>query len=163
MQSFSAIDFETATGYQKSASAVGIVTVENGRIVDEFYSLIQPPGNEFWWQNIRVNGITPQHTRNAPFFTELYPEIKKRLECRKVVAHNESFDRNVLKKVMNYYYLDYSELNLPEKWECTLKIYKAKGFKPTNLHICCQKMGIDLIHHEALSDARAAAKLYLLK
>jgi DNA polymerase III subunit epsilon len=163
MQSFSAIDFETATGYQNSACAVGIVTVENGRIIDEYFSLIQPPGNEFWWQNIRVHGITPQHTRKAPDFSEIYPEIKKRLKGRIVVAHNESFDRNVLKKTMNYYYLDYTELQLPERWECTFKIYKAKGFKPTNLHVCCQKMGIDLIHHEALSDARAAAKLYLLK
>jgi DNA polymerase III subunit epsilon len=163
MNLFSAIDFETATGYQNSACAVGIVTVENGRIIDEYYSLIQPPGNEYWWQNIRIHGITPQQTRNAPDFSEIFPEIKKRLKERIVVAHNESFDRNVLKKCMNYYYLDYSKLNLPERWECTFRIYKAKGFKPTNLQICCQRMGIELFHHEALSDARATAKLYLLK
>jgi DNA polymerase-3 subunit epsilon len=163
MFSFSAIDFETATSYHNSACAVGIVMVENGRIVEEFYSLIQPPDNEFSWQNSRVHGIGPRHTRNAPVFIEIYPEIQKRLKNRMIVAHNESFDRNVLRKTMTFNNLDYADLELPEKWECTLKIYQAKGFKPANLHICCQRMGIDLLHHEALSDARASARLYLLK
>lgn len=41
--SFAAIDFETATGYMESACSVGIVTVTDGVITDEYYSLIQPP------------------------------------------------------------------------------------------------------------------------
>ena len=45
--SFAAIDFETATGYMESACAVGIVTVTDGEITDEYYSLIQPPENEY--------------------------------------------------------------------------------------------------------------------
>ena len=40
--SFVAIDFETATGYMESACSVGIVTVTDGIITDEYYSLIQP-------------------------------------------------------------------------------------------------------------------------
>ncbi|WP_394759447.1 exonuclease domain-containing protein, partial [Flavobacterium sp.] len=80
-----------------------------------------------------------------------------------VVAHNESFDRNVLMKSMALYGLDYTDLNISEKWECTVKIYKAKGLKPTKLSDCCREMDIKLNHHEALSDARACAKLYLLK
>ena len=42
--SFAAIDFETATGYMESACAVGIVTVTDGEITDEYYSLIQQIG-----------------------------------------------------------------------------------------------------------------------
>lgn len=41
--SFVAIDFETATGYMESACSVGIVTVTDGIITDEYCSLIQPP------------------------------------------------------------------------------------------------------------------------
>jgi DNA polymerase III epsilon subunit-like protein len=41
---FTAIDFETAIGHHPT---VGIVTVENGVIVDEFVSLIRPPNNEY--------------------------------------------------------------------------------------------------------------------
>ena len=163
MPSFTAIDFETATGYQNSACAVGIVMVERGKIIEEFYTLIQPPNNEYWLQNINIHGITPKHTRHSPTFSAIYPEIKKRLSKRVMVAHNESFDRNVLLKTMNHYQLNYSELYLTEKWECTCKIYRAKGFNPATLNACCRQLGIDLVHHEALSDARAAAKLYLLK
>jgi DNA polymerase-3 subunit epsilon len=79
------------------------------------------------------------------------------------VAHNESFDRNVLAKSMALYGLDYESLNIGSRWECTVKIYKAKGLKPTKLSDCCREMRIELNHHEALSDARACAKLYLLR
>jgi DNA polymerase III epsilon subunit-like protein len=37
---FTAIDFETAIGHHPCS--VGIVTVENGVVVDEFVSLIRP-------------------------------------------------------------------------------------------------------------------------
>lgn len=64
--SFAAIDFETATGYMESACAVGIVTVTDGEITDEYYSLIQPPENEYWRANMLVHGITPGMTESLP-------------------------------------------------------------------------------------------------
>ena len=162
IDSFVAIDFETATGYRDSACAVGIVTVENGSIVDEYFSLIQPPDNYYWHQNVRVHGITPEMTKSAPGFHAVYPEIKKRLQGRTVVAHNESFDRSVLKNVMRMYRFDYDELEIEDKWECTLRIYRAQGYKPCDLGTCCYRNDILLNHHEALSDARGCALLYQL-
>jgi DNA polymerase III subunit epsilon len=158
---FVAIDFETATGYHPCS--VGIVSVENGIIVDEFVTLIQPPNNEYSPFTIQVHGIRPKDTLYSKSFIELYPEIKKRLQNKIVVAHNESFDRNVLAKSMARYGIDYSDLNIASRWECTVKIYKAKGLKPAKLSDCCRAMNIALNHHEALSDARACAKLYLMK
>ena len=113
--SFAAIDFETATGYMESACAVGIVTVTDGEITDEYYSLIQPPENEYWRANMLVHGITPGMTESLPGFHAIYPEVKKRLQGNVVVAHNEQFDRNVLKNTMRMYGLDYDERyrNLP--------------------------------------------------
>ena len=159
---FTAIDFETATGYAYSACAVGIVTVEDGIITEEYHTLIQPPDNEYWYRNVMVHGIRPVQTLEMPTFDTLFPEIRKRLQGRKLVAHNEGFDRNVLMKTMRYYGLYYDELALPNTWECTLKIYKKKGYRPANLKACSLRHGIELNHHEALSDARACAKLYLL-
>jgi DNA polymerase-3 subunit epsilon len=160
---FTAIDFETATGHRNSACAVGIVTVENGEIVDQYCTLIRPPNNEYWFGNINVHGIRPADTASAPTFAELYPEIKKRLGGRTVVAHNESFDRSVLKNTMSHYGLDYGDLGLPDRWECTVRIYRAKGFQPCKLSDCCRRLKIELNHHEALSDALACAQLYLLR
>lgn len=158
---FTAIDFETATGKRYSACAVGITTIENGKIIDEYCSLIQPPDNEYSYFNIQVHGITENDTANALFFPGVYPEIKKRLAGKTIVAHNESFDRSVLLKTMEYYNLDYSELGISNQWECTLKIYRKKGYNPASLDVCCQRQGIKLNHHEALSDARGCAMLYL--
>ena len=158
---FTAIDFETATGKRNSACAVGIVTVENDAITEEYYSLIQPPENTYIHWNIAVHGIRPQDTENSPTFSDVYPEIKKRLQGRTLVAHNESFDRSVLKRTMEHYALDYTELGLADRWECTMRIYKAKGFVPYKLDACCGRMAIPLKHHEALSDAIGCAHLYL--
>ena len=50
---FTAIDFETAIGHHPCS--VGIVTVENGVIVDEFVTLIKPPKNEYSPFTIKVH------------------------------------------------------------------------------------------------------------
>ena len=159
---FVAIDFETATAQRNSPCSVGIVTVENGVIVDEFHALIKPPNNEYNWRNIEVHGITERDTYNAPKFDLVYLEIKSRMAGKVIVAHNESFDRSVLTKTMLEFGIDYSDMQLSDKWECTMKIFKAKGYVPAKLDACCRKHGIQLQHHDALSDARACAKLYLV-
>ena len=156
---FVAIDFETATRHH--ICAVGIVTVQDGEIIDEYHTLIKPPKNEYNWHNIQVHGISENDTKNSKRFNEMFPEIEKRISNKLVIAHNESFDRNTLIKTMNDYHIDYSELNISEKWECTMKIYRKKGYKPASLDACCKHENIELNHHEALSDARACAKLYL--
>ena len=158
--SFAAIDFETATKHH--ICSVGIVTFENGKITDEYHTLIQPPNNEYNWHNIQVHGITQNDTLHIPNFYHIYPEIKKRIYGKTLVAHNESFDRNVLSKTMRDYNIEYSDLNIANKWECTLKIYRAKGYSPANLNACCKIHGIELQHHQALSDARACAQLFLI-
>lgn len=160
---FTAIDFETATNQPESACAIGIVTVNEGVITDEYYTLIQPPYNQYNYHNIRVHGINPNHTENEKTFHGHFSEISRRLFGRTIVAHNESFDRNVLMQTMSHYGLYYDKLELADRWECTCKIYRAKGYKPANLKYCSDRNNIQLNHHEALSDARACAKLYLLR
>ncbi|WP_163710244.1 3'-5' exonuclease [Mangrovibacterium lignilyticum] len=157
---FVAIDFETAKDHH--VCAVGIVTVENGMITDEYYSLIQPPENKYNWHNIQVHGITEKDTRYAPTFVQVYPEIKQRLSGKVVVAHNESFDRSALMKTMADFGLSYAELDIASRWECTMKLCKASNKYPSGkLNECCAVHGIKLNHHEALSDARACAELFL--
>ncbi len=61
--------------------------------------------------NIAVHGIHPQDTVAAPTFEALYPEIRARLQDSTLVAHNEVFDRSVLKRTMEHHALDYTELD----------------------------------------------------
>ena len=158
---FVAIDFETATYDKSSACAVGIVTVEDNLITDKYYTLIQPPNNKYYWQNIRVHHIKPQETFGKPTFYDLFPQIIDRLQNKLIVAHNESFDRNVMRGSMEYYGLEYDDYNLGRRWECTYKIYRDLGYKPAKLSSCCARKGIELNHHHALSDAEGCAQLYL--
>lgn len=159
---FVAIDFELANGVRNSVCSVGIVVVEGGEIVDEYYSLVRPPKNQYHWGNSRVTKIYAKDTKHSPSFLDIYPEIQKRIQGRNMVAHNEDFDRDVLKVVMQYYGLDVKKLMLPEKWECTVEIFKAKEVASAKLNRLCQQYNIEIEHHNALSDARACALLYLL-
>ncbi|WDF68952.1 exonuclease domain-containing protein [Sphingobacterium oryzagri] len=160
---FTAIDFELATAAYNSVCAVGIVKVVDDEIVEQFHSLVRPPDNKYMWQTTRVHGIKPKDTAEAPTFLDLYPTIAAMLRGSFMVAHNEKFDREVLIKTMAHYGLDYKDLALKSVWECTSNIYRIKGFKKTKLSICCKIMGIDLHHHDPLSDAKASAQLYLLQ
>lgn len=158
---FTAIDFETATYARDSACAVGVVTVENQQIVDSYYTLIRPPGNLYYAQTIEVHGIHPHDTENAKSFAEIFPDIAERIHGRTVVAHNASFDRGVLQHCMASSGLDYEDLDISNRWQCTLQIYRRKGFKPCRLSDCCRALNVDLEHHHAMSDALACAELYL--
>ncbi len=159
---FVAIDFETATASKDSACAVGVVWVQGLDIVEEYYTLIQPPNNEYNFYNTRVHGIRAKDTEQAPTFLEVYPKIKSILQGKKMVAHNSAFDRDVLLHIMLSYGLDFSDLQLPKRWDCTVKIYRKKGLHKVNLAACSKLYGIDLLHHNALSDAKACAKLYMI-
>lgn len=161
MDTFTAIDFELATSEYTSVCSIGIVNVLAGEIVNEFYSLIQPPNNKYMWQTTRVHGIKAKDTIEAPTFAQIFDVISPLLMNQKMVAHNEGFDRSVLQKTMQMIGLQYKTLHLPEKWECTSDIYRQRGFVKTKLSVCCDLMGIELDHHDALSDARGSALLYL--
>ena len=69
-----------------------------------------------------------------------------------IVGHNISFDKNCLRNVLNYYMLDQPEY----KEHCTYNIYGE------SLDKCCYRYKIELNHHNALSDAKACASLFLL-
>lgn len=50
MNNFTAIDFETTTGYRNSICQVGLVQVKNGIIINEINILVQPPDNYYWYR-----------------------------------------------------------------------------------------------------------------
>ena len=158
---FVAIDFETATQARDSACAVGLVTVENGVVTESFYALIRPPENRYFWRNIEIHGIQANDTQYEKSFPQVYPELESRLKGRTIVAHNASFDRSVLEKCMESSGLDVSLLDIQDRWQCTLQIYRSKGYNPCRLSDCCTALSIPLDHHNALSDAAGCAQLYL--
>jgi DNA polymerase-3 subunit epsilon len=151
--SFTAIDFETAHGKRWSICQVGLVRVENGIIQDQLSILVRPPNNFYWDNFIDIHGITPELTANASTFAEVWKQVDPFIRDKNIVAHNGfSFDFPCLKQTLEYYNIDMPEY----KGHCTYKIFK------NNLASLCKQHKIPLNHHDALSDAMACAKLYLL-
>ncbi len=163
---FCAIDFETACNARASACAVGMVRVRAGEIVETFYSLIKPPaGMEIWPSFTAIHGITMHDVRGAPAFNELWPKINDFFQGDLLVAHNAAFDRGVLKGCLEYYGIEQA---VP-RFECTV-VYSRRAWKKElqsmrlincKLNTLSNFLGIELNHHDALSDARACAKIFL--
>ena len=149
---FTAIDFETANHNRNSICQVGLVRVENAKIVKEIDILVQPPDNYYLQRfSNEIHGIYPGDTKSAPFFNEIWPNIEPFISGQTVAAHNISFDYSHLKETLEYYRIKVPEIDR----KCTLKIYRK------NLAAACREYGIPLNHHDALSDARGCAELYL--
>lgn len=150
--SFTAIDFETATWDPASICQVGLVRVENGKIVKEVNRLVQPPNNNYFYKNIEVHGIKPEDTEHAPTFDVVWHEdMKMYIEDDVMVAHSIGFDANCLRHALAWY----DEVQPVFEERCTLKIYRR------GLAYLSKKYKIPLKHHDALSDAHACAQLYL--
>lgn len=151
--SFTALDIETADHVNHFICQIGIVKVINGIISEKFMSLIQPPNNIYSFHNFDVHGISPEMTINSPTFEEIWPKIKHYFEDQTVVCHNSSFDIPKIENALQYYGLPVPEF----KTECTFKIF-GKSLKD-----CCDAFSINLPnHHDALEDATACAKLFLV-
>jgi len=149
---FTAIDFETAQYTRTSICQVGLVRVEAGVIVRELCLLVQPPDNYYRRDFIAIHGITPQATAQSPTFAGVWPQVEPFIAGQRVVAHNGfCFDFNVLKETLLFYDLPVPAFDKV----CTLRIYRKK------LSVLCAEHCIPLNHHDALSDARACAELYL--
>ena len=149
---FTAIDFETAQGKRNSICQIGLVRVEQGVIVNRISVLVKPPQNYYSFYNTQVHGISADMTRNAMTFDRIWPSIAPYICDQNVVAHNSSFDISCLKQTLAYYGL----ITPGFTSHCTYRIYGQK------LNRLCQTYKIDLQHHDALSDALACAKLFML-
>lgn len=75
---------------------VGIVQVDDGRVVDEWASLVNP-GRAIPPEIQSLTGISNDMVRDAPRFEQLLPDILPRLQGRVFVAHNARFDYGFIK------------------------------------------------------------------
>ena len=157
MPTFLAFDFETADNGADSACSIGLVRVEKGRITQEAVHLIRPPRERFLFTHI--HGLRWHDCREAPTFGLLWPTIAPLFAgVDFVVAHNVSFDRRVLHACLEVHQLEHPQV----EYRCSVQLArKAFGIHPTKLSNVCAVLGIELQHHEALSDARACAQIVL--
>ncbi len=157
MKTFVAIDFETADPGPDSACAVGLVRVEGGRIVARAAKLIRPPRQLI--QYTGIHGITWPMVEREPCFGELWPTLGDMLTgASNFVAHNAPFDRGVLTACCRAAGIVAPAL----PFVCTVQLARRTwNVRPTRLPDVCRYLGLELKHHDALSDAEAAANIVL--
>lgn len=174
MDSFVAIDFETATW--GAACAVGIAHFEDGKKIDERYTLINPQISARRWDYgaIRIHGIRPNDVVDAPTFADIWPELIHYAACYPLIAHNANFDMGVLRS-------EIERANLPAptiSYGCSMQLARRAWPKrrkkdvedatvdeilaaPENhkLSTLSEFLAIELDHHNALSDAIACGEI----
>ena len=154
---FVALDFETANASRNSACSIGMVTVKDGHIIDEYYQLIKPKFIYFNEENIAVHGITREMVVDKPDFEELWPDIFARLQHKQIVAHFAKFDINVLRSTLNTYYLPMPNIEYICSWILAKKAFPQ--LERHSLDIVARHVGFTFKHHHALEDARACAAI----
>ena len=106
-----------------------------------------------------IHGISYEQVRDQPAFGSLWQELSPMLQgARFLAAHNASFDRGVLEACCDAAGLP----RVTQPFLCTVRLARQQWrMKPANLPAVCANLGIELVHHEALSDAEACAKIVL--
>ena len=161
-----AIDFETANQYQNSACSVGVVRFVDGVEKDNVYSLIRPAKMYFRPDFIDIHGISYDDVRDKPYFPEVWQTIVEPFlertedDCVKFVAHNASFDMNVIRACCDYYGMPVPKA----KYACSLNVSKKAwgDYECHRLTYLAEQFGIVYDAHNALDDARTCGKIFAM-
>ena len=152
-------DVETPNSRNDRMSAIGVTVVEDGELVDELVTLVNPETyfNRF---NIQLTGITPDMAAEAPAFDELWPILKPMFDSGLLVAHNAPFDMGVLAKCLRAYCVEWRDT---AAYACTVQMGRRcyPALPNHRLNTLCEYLSIPLDHHQAGSDSRACAQLLL--
>lgn len=152
---FTAIDFETASGY--SPCSIGIAVVKNGTVAETEHLLIRPEPNVFHPFNTVIHGITAEDVKNSPTFAQLWPQLYPYIEGQIVVAHNAPFDIGVLRHTLQQYNIEEPQMDILCSCNAARKAYP--DFSSHGLGAVCKALGIPLQHHRADSDAAGSAEI----
>ncbi|WP_372365128.1 exonuclease domain-containing protein [Candidatus Uabimicrobium sp. HlEnr_7] len=148
---------ETANTNPASICSIGIVEVQNGTIQSSKHFFIRPKRLVFNPRNTAIHGITEEDVKDQPKLNELWPTLRNYIDGQKVVAHNASFDMAAIRRALDEYKLTYPNCD----YICTKNM--SKKYLPNSenykLSTLSEMYDIELQHHNALSDAKACAKL----
>ena len=158
---FITIDFETAKYSRESACSVGLVKFLDGKAVDTYYSLIQPPILYIRPDFTEIHGLTVDDVKDAPLFEEIWDSaILPFIGDLPLAAHNAPFDMGVLEAVLDWYELAIPAL--PYFCTCRLSRKSFPKLKSHSLTSLANNFGIIYNAHNALDDAMTCGKLVLL-
>ncbi|WP_158299898.1 exonuclease domain-containing protein [Glycomyces paridis] len=159
MDSWVAIDFETANGSRASACSVAAVRVSGGEERGSFATLIRPPDghDRFEARNTAIHGIRRTDVTRAPRWPVVWSQLREFIGESPVVAHNAAFDTSVIRGANSAVGIAPPRL----RYACTLVIARQTWTLDSyTLPRVARAAGIAFgDHHRAEADARAAAQV----
>lgn len=158
LENFVCVDLET-TGLNPKTDRIieiGMVKVREGKIVDQFSSLINPR-QQLEERIEQITGITQKELENQPLQKEILPQILEFLEEDVLLGHRVLFDYSFLKRAFTN-----EKIPFERKGIDTLKIARkvVADCESKSLPKLCSHYGIEYHPHRALSDALATVELY---
>ncbi len=156
------LDVETPNRRNASVCQIGaLVTDSNLNILKKYNQLINPC-EAFDPVNINLHGITAKDVCNEPTFEQFYTsKFKNVLDGSILVAHNVSFDTNVLNKIISRYEAEFPSATSIIDTYALARIAYAGCVGDYQLETLCEFEGIKLSHHhDAYCDAAACFELY---
>ncbi len=157
---FAVIDFETTgSGSEDEAIQVGLVLIDEDRIVDRYSSFIRPH-KEIPPFIEQLTGISNEMVSDAPLLEDVLVEMIPHLQDRILVAHNVGFDLQFLQRSLQQEgYLPFAGRTLD-----TLDLLRMLFWGLGSLQLSMASAALGIQHerpHQADSDAEATARLLL--
>ena len=158
------LDIETANNKHHDICSIGVVLVENKKIIEKHYTLINPE-NVFSEDNTKIHGIKQEDVDGKPTFEEFWESNRNLLIDNIIVGHNvKSCDLIAIGKnlkkyniaVPNFQYLD--TLNISKKIPRELLGLPKEDY--TLKYIAKHVLGYTFKAHNALEDAKATHLLF---
>ena len=156
---YSIVDIETTgNGYKgQKITEISIFLFDGQKVIDEFTSLVNPE------QRIphfitNLTGITEVMLSNAPKFYEIAKKIVEITKDTVFVAHNVTFDYNIIKDEFKSLGFDFKRKKL-----CTVRLSRKiiPGLSSYSLGNICSTEGIEIVaRHRAKGDAEATVELF---
>lgn len=156
---FVAIDVETANEDMASICQIGIVKYIDGKLADEWVSLIDPE-DDFSGINIDIHGITESDVLGEPTFPDVVDVLERFLQGPICVCHTH-FDRVSLDQAFKKYEIEPFLIKWLDSARVARRTWQDCAWSGYGLANVCQKIGYNFKHHDALEDAKAAAHVLL--
>jgi DNA polymerase-3 subunit epsilon len=156
---FVAIDVETANADMASICQIGIAKYDNGILVEEWSSLVDPE-DYFDFINIDIHGITEDDVAGKPIFPEVVNILGNFLNGAICVSHTH-FDRVSINRALTKYGLTDFDTTWLDSARVARRAWEEVAWGGYGLANVCDKIGYKFKHHDALEDAKASGRVLL--
>lgn len=159
MNSYVAVDLETASTARASACAIGWAVFEAGQLMENGATLIDPVlTDEDWWPfNIATHHIKPADVQGSSTFPEVWQSLERLADGRPLVAHNASFDMSVLRAEWARWEIEPNSV----RYACSAILARQAwpDLTSSSLPVVAQHLGLDLGIRDPVTNARVSGQI----